>query len=113
MLKAWQRECGVPIKSLVLELRSVNFLNSWEHFDKGATYYDWMVRDFFAAIIEYKSGTCTMPGTEEKIGYGDAWLSRAESALARAKKACQFESDKNERSAAEEWRKIFGSQYEF
>lgn len=35
MLKAWQRECSVPIGSLVLELRSVNFLREWEHFDGG------------------------------------------------------------------------------
>jgi hypothetical protein len=54
-----------------------------------------------------------MPGTDEKIEYGEAWLSKVESALSRAKKACKFEIDKDERSAAEEWRKIFGTQYEF
>lgn len=113
MLKAWQRECSVPIGSLVLELRSVNFLREWEHFDKSATYYDWMIRDFFAELIKYENGTCKMPGTDEKIAYGDEWLSKAESALKRAKKACQYESEEKERSAAEEWRKIFGSQYEF
>ena len=113
MLKAWQRECNVPIKSLVLELRSVNFLNAWEHYDKGAAYYDWMIRDFFARLIEYKNGTCKMPGTEEKFEYGSEWLSKAESALSRAKNACQFEKDKKESKASEEWRKIFGSQYEF
>jgi hypothetical protein len=113
MLKAWQRECNVPIKSLVLELRSVHFLKQWDHFEKDATYHDWMIRDFFAELIKYEDGTCKMPGTEEKIAYGNEWLSKAQSALARAKKACQSEADKKERSAAEEWQKIFGSQYEF
>jgi hypothetical protein len=113
MLKAWQRVCNVPIGSLVLELRSVNFLKKWDHFDKGATYHDWMIRDFLAKLIEYENGTCKMPGTEEKIDYGSEWLSKAESALSRAKKACQFETDEKERSATEEWQKIFGSQYEF
>ena len=113
MLKAWQRECNVPIKSLVLELRSVNFLNSWEYYEKDRTYYDWMVRDFFGELIKRKNYTCKMPGTEEKIEYGNEWLSRAESAFSRAKNACQFETDKKESKAAEEWRKIFGSQYEF
>jgi hypothetical protein len=113
MLKAWQKECNVPIKSVVLELRSVNFMRRWEHFEKGPTYYDWMVRDFFDQLVEYKKGTCKMPGTDEKIEYGDAWLSKAESALSRAKKACTFETKKDERSAAEEWRKIFGTQYGF
>ena len=113
MLKAWQRECSVPIKSLVIELRSVNFLAKWEYYDKGATYHDWMIRDFFAQLLEYRNGTCAMPGTDEKISYGDAWASKAESALGRARKACEFEHAKNERSAAEEWRKVFGSRYEF
>lgn len=113
MLKAWQHECNVPIKSLVLELRSVNFLSAWEHYDKGETYYDWMIRDFFAGLIEYKGATCKLPGTEEKFEYGTEWLSKAESALSRAKNACQFETEKKENKAAEEWRKVFGSQYEF
>lgn len=113
MLKAWQRECNVPIKSLVLELRSVNFLKSWEYYEKDETYYDWMVRDFFAELIKHKNNTCKMPGAEEKIEYGSGWLSKAESALSRAQNACQSETDKKESKAAEEWRKIFGSQYEF
>lgn len=113
MLKAWQRECNVPIKTLVLELRAVNFLKNWKYRDKGATYYDWMVRDFFEQLIEYAGGTCKMPGTDEKIHYGKDWLSRAETALARARKACDYEARSDERRAAEEWQKIFGSQYEF
>ncbi len=113
MLKAWQRDCSVPIKSLVLELRSVNFLHTWSYYNKSALYYDWMVRDFFTELIKFNDGTCTMPGTDEKIEYGNAWLSKAESALARAQKACEFEGSKEERKATEEWRKIFGAQYEF
>lgn len=113
MMKVWQAECNVPIKSLVLELRSVNFLTSWQHYNQSATYYDWMVRDFLAELIQKVNSYCAIPGIDEKCYYGDAWLSRAESALARARKACDNEADKNERLAAEEWRKIFGSQYEF
>jgi hypothetical protein len=33
-----------------------------------------------------------MPGTEKKFEYVDEWLSKAESALGRAKRACQFET---------------------
>ena len=113
MMKAWQAECSVPIKSLVLELRAVNFLAKWKYFDNGTTYYDWMVRDFFEGLIAKANSWCTIPGIEEKRYYGNAWLSRAESAYNRATKACEFESEKKEYDAAVEWRKIFGSQYEF
>jgi hypothetical protein len=113
MLKAWQRECNVPLGSLVIELRSVNFLLKWEHFDKGVTYHGLMMRDFFEALFKYANGTCKMAGTDEKIEYGGEWRSKAESALDRARKAHKFELGSEERKASEEWRKIFGSQYEF
>jgi hypothetical protein len=87
---------------LVLELGSVNFLKKWQYYDKGATYYHWMVRDFLAELLEYENGTCVMPGTDEKIDYGDAWASKAESALDRARKARDFEQEKKDRKAAED-----------
>ncbi|ELP66234.1 SMODS domain-containing nucleotidyltransferase [Streptomyces turgidiscabies] len=111
MMKVWQAYCTVPIKSLVLELRAVNFLASWEYRAKGSTYYDWMVRDFLGSLIEYANGQCKIPGIDEKCQYGDAWLSKAQTAYARARKACEYEASDMPYSATEEWQKIFGSQY--
>jgi hypothetical protein len=113
MMKVWQAECSVPIKSLVLELRAVNFLAQWKHYNQNSNYYDWMVRDFFGGLIAKANSRCKIPGIEEQCYYGDAWLSRAETAHSRAKKACEFEAANKEYDAAAEWRKIFGSQYEF
>ena len=113
MTKVWQAACNVPVKSLVPELRSVNFLAGWANHDKSTTYYDWMVRDFLAELIKKVNSQCTIPGIEEKCKYGDAWLSRAESAYQRAVKACEYESANNDYAAATEWKKIFGNQYEF
>jgi len=113
MMKVWQAECNVPIKSLVLELRSVNFLASWANYDKGHEYYDWMVRDFLGELTKKANSYCTIPGIEEKCHYGDAWLSRAETAHQRAIKACEYEAASNDYAAAVEWKKLFGSQYEF
>jgi Second Messenger Oligonucleotide or Dinucleotide Synthetase domain len=113
MMKVWQYECNVPIKSLALELRAVNFLATWQHYDKGTVYYDWMVRDFLGEFLRYVNGSCKIPGIDEKCFYGDAWQSRAESAYARAKKACEHEAADRDYDAAVEWRKIFGGQYGF
>ncbi|MCM2417664.1 nucleotidyltransferase [Streptomyces sp. RKAG293] len=109
MMKIWQANCAVPIKSLVLELRAVNFLKDWEHRGKGSTYYDYMVRDFLEELIKHANATCKIPGIDEKYNYGDDWLSKAEMALGRAKKACNYEPD--DVWATEEWQKIFGFQY--
>lgn len=113
MMKVWQAVCSVPIKSLVLELRAVNFLLEWKYYDKSTVYYDWMVRDFFAGLIAKANSYCTIPGIDEKYYYGDDWLSRARAAYERAKKACEFESAYKDCDAAVEWRKIFGGQYAY
>ncbi len=113
MLKAWKHNCNVPIKSLTLELRSVNFLEKWEHHDKSSFWYDWMMRDFFAALLEYKNGTCQIPGIDDKVNYGDAWESKVYSAWERSKKACEYEMANEYTLATIEWQKIFGNRFPF
>ncbi|WFR72478.1 nucleotidyltransferase [Prescottella defluvii] len=111
MLKVWQQYCNVPVKSLCLELRAINFLKSWPDRGKSSTWDDLMVRDFFEEFIKRANYYCTIPGIDEKCYYGDAWLGKARTALANAERACSFEADGDEYNAAVEWRKIFGAQY--
>jgi hypothetical protein len=92
-----------------LELLAVNFLSQWQHYDKSTVYYDWMVRDFFADLKGRAWTTLYVPGTYESMILTDVWKSRAESAHARAVKACQFEADNMPYTAGEEWQKIFGT----
>ena len=113
MMKRWQDHCNVPIKSFVIELLAIDFLRGWEHAGKGALWYDFMVRDFLAFMKgEDFIGSVTVPGTGESIDWFRApWKSRAESAHARAVKACGFEaSDKpgSDVDAGMEWQKVFG-----
>jgi hypothetical protein len=110
MLKRWQEYCNVPIKSFVLELLAVEFLNSWAYRGKGYFYYDWMLRDFLRFLcVKSVYYPVVVPGTGEIIWLGGDWISRAQSALARANKACEYESAKSNQQAAEEWQKVFGS----
>jgi hypothetical protein len=113
MMKIWQAYCNVPIKSLVLELRSVNFMSTWEHRHDGTMFYDWMVRDFFRELIAKANSWCTIPGTDEKCLYGDTWLSRAQTAYNRAVDACNYEANDDNFNAVTEWRMSFGSQFEY
>jgi hypothetical protein len=113
MMKAWQEYCSVPIKSLSIELRVISFMKNWQYYSNGTMYYDWMARDFFRELLNYVNGNCQIPGIEEKVYYGDEWKSKAESALARAVKACEYESAKKEDDATLEWKKIFGDDFYF
>lgn len=109
MMKCWQQECSVPIKSFHIELLAMDFLDQWEYAGKTAVYYDWMVRDFLKYMISKANSYVFAPGTIELMALGSDWKSRAESAHARAVKACQYESDGMPYSAGQEWQKIFGS----
>jgi hypothetical protein len=109
ILKCWQGCCSVEIKSFWLEIISVNFLRYWQYSSNSPMYYDWMVRDYLSYLVSSKNGFISAPGTGETMFLGDRWLSKANSALIRAVRACQYESDKLPFSAGDEWQKIFGS----
>lgn len=113
MIKAWKYYCNVDIKSFVIELRAINFLEKWKYYDKSLIYYDWMVRDFFRELLKYVNNECKIPGINEKKSYGDEWESKAKSALSRTIKACEFELKGDYISAVQEWKKIFGDRFPY
>ncbi len=45
-----------------------------------------MIRDFLSELVDYVSGNCQIPGIEVKVLYGDAWETKASTALIRSKK---------------------------
>ncbi len=110
MLKAWQANCSVPIKSFQLELLAADFLSQSPWRLNDYFWFDWIVRDFFAYLRYRANSFVVVPGTFEIISLGDEWQSRAESAYSRAEKACRFEQLNYIDSAGEEWQNIFGPQ---
>jgi hypothetical protein len=109
MAKTWQSYCSVPVKSFYLELLAVNFLAQWSNFDKSTTYYDWMVRDYFAYIKDKDWTNLFVPGTGEQMLLDGTWKSRAQSAHDRAVKACENDANGFHHVAGEEWQIIFGT----
>jgi hypothetical protein len=109
MLKCWQANCNVPIRSFYLELLVIEFLDSWQYKLQGLFFYDWMCRDFFKWMISRANGAVFAPGTYDAMWIGDAWKTRAETAYVRAAKACEFEYGNSMIPAGDEWQKIFGT----
>lgn len=108
MMKCWQAYCNVPLKSFQIELLVIEFLPSWQHSGRSAVYYDWMTRDFLKFLLSKANGMVFVPGTWEIVWLGDAWKSRAESAVGRAEKACADESS-YPCLAGGEWQRIYGT----
>jgi Second Messenger Oligonucleotide or Dinucleotide Synthetase domain len=110
MLKQWQREQNAPLKSFVLERLALHFLAQWSYSHHDVFWYDWMIRDFFAWLLQFANGTLTMPLTNEVIPLGNEWQVRAQRAHANAVSACEREHANSGQLAGEDWQKIFGAE---
>lgn len=109
MVKRWQDECNVPIKSFQLEILAQVFLRSWQYSKHDIFWYDWMIRDFFAFLIAHSNGNVIFPITGETSFLGNEWLSKAQTAHKNALDACEYERDNHDQLAGYAWQKIFGS----
>jgi hypothetical protein len=110
LLKRWKRECNVPIKSFHIEQLVKEYLDLSGYSKQDEFWFDWLIRDALGYMVGRAGQSFWMPGSNlELIQLGDEWKPRAETAHARAIKACQYEYDNMEVSAGLEWQKLFGS----
>ncbi|MGY4176781.1 hypothetical protein ACVIHH_002072 [Bradyrhizobium sp. USDA 4518] len=109
MIKCWQDNCNVPLKSFMIERLAQDFLLTWKWHDRGLFFYDWMVRDFFDYLIKQANSYLIMPGGET-VHLGADWLSRAQTAHRNALNACENEYSNYQWLAGEDWQKVFGTQ---
>jgi Second Messenger Oligonucleotide or Dinucleotide Synthetase domain len=109
MMKQWQRERNVPLKSFALERLAVEFLSIWPFSHHDLFWYDWMIRDFLGYLVGRVNGYLFMPGTGEIIALGSEWLSRAQTAYGYAVRACDYERANYQALAGDDWQQIFGS----
>jgi hypothetical protein len=110
MMKVWQQNCNVPLSSVQIELLAIEFLGGWEHASGSLVWADWMVREFFAFLLNRANSYLFMPGTFELLFLGSGWCSRAQSAYERAVQACDDEPNFPYLAGAE-WQKIFGDMF--
>jgi hypothetical protein len=110
ILKQWQRHCDVPIKSFHLEALVKALLPTRDYGAKDEWWFDWLVRDAFELLLRHANSEFWMPGcARERVPLGDAWVSKAQTAHARALKACAHERESEDILAGIEWQKIFGT----
>ena len=109
LLKKWQIQNDVALKSFQLERIAIEFMDCWAYRQHGSFWYDWMLRDCFLYLIGRANGVVQMPGTGEWIGLGSAWLSATLRAYSSASAACVHEQNNLELAAGRSWQEIFGT----
>jgi hypothetical protein len=107
--KRWVQYCNVPLKSFVVELLVVQYLDSLNEESLGQGFKT-LVPGLLAHMIAQADRTI-FSGSGEMIPLGDEWKSRAESAYQRAQKALEFEEVAKMEEASLEWKKLFGDEF--
>ncbi len=115
LAKAWKRTRNVKIKSFVLELAAVRFLDQWAYDTANGAFtsyswYDFMMRDFFPWLLVQRNSSWYLPGLQiyDTIAVGDAWVAQAEFAASASARATEHGQADRLESAKSEWRNVFG-----
>ena len=116
MMRSWKKEWSVPLGGLLIDTLAYQFIIDWEHRDKSYFYYDYMCRDFFAYMagqsIDQEYWKAAGSGQRVYGGKGQ-FQYKAKRCYNIALQAIEHETanPKQEWSAKQKWREIFGTSF--
>jgi hypothetical protein len=115
MMRAWKSKWSVPIKGLLVDTLAYQFIDNWEYKDKSYLYYDFMCRDFFKFMANQsrEQEYWKAPGSGQYVYGKDLFQWKATRCYNISQEAIAHESatPKQEWSAKQKWRDIFGSSF--
>ena len=116
MMRSWKKEWNVPIGGLLIDTLAYQFSIDWEHRDESYFYYDYMCRDFFDSMASQPTDQeyWKAPGSGQWVHAGKGQFQyRAKRCYNLALQAIKHETanPKQERSAKQTWRRIFGTSF--
>ena len=116
MMRSWKEKWNVPIGGLLIDTLAYQFIIDWKHRDKSYLYYDYMCRDFF----DYMASQSTDQEYWKALGSGQRvfvgkgqFQYKAKCCYNIALQAIEHETaePKQEWSAKQKWREIFGASF--
>ena len=115
MMRAWKSKWSVPIGGLLIDTLAYQFIDNWQYKDKSFFYYDYMCRDFFLFMANQDSEQeyWRAPGSGQYVYGKGLFQYKAKRCYNLSLDAIAHEtaSPKQEWSAKQEWRKIFGTPF--
>ncbi len=115
MARAWKRKWDVPIGGLLIDTLAYQFIDGWQYKDKSYLYYDYMCRDFFKWMSEQDSEQeyWKAPGSGQYVYGKGLFQYKAKRCYNIALEAIAHETatPKQEWSAKQKWRDIFGTNF--
>lgn len=115
MMRAWKNERGVPIGGLLVDTLAYQFIENYQYRDKSYLYYDFMCRDFFQwmAVQDEEQEYWRAPGSGQRVWGKGLFQFKAKRCFNIAFEAIAHETadPKQEWSAKQKWREIFGTTF--
>jgi hypothetical protein len=115
MMRSWKRKWDVPIGGLLIDALAYQFIENYANRDKSFFYYDLMSRDFFKSMSEQdeKQEYWKAPGSGQQV-YGKGlfqYKARRCYNISLEAIAHEMADPKQESSAKQKWRDIFGPEF--
>ncbi|PIU26123.1 MAG: nucleotidyltransferase [Candidatus Aquicultor secundus] len=115
MMRAWKNRWNVPIGGLLTDTLAYQFIANWEYRDKSYFYYDYMCRDFFDFMANQDKDQAywRAPGSGQYVYGKGLFQYKAKQCYNLAVAAIKHEqaTPKQEWSAKQKWREIFGASF--
>ena len=115
MMRAWKRKWSVPIGGLLVDTLAYQFVQNWSYRKHSYLYYDYMCRDFFdfLRIQDRTQAYWRAPGSGQYVYGKDLFQWKATRCYNIASQAIDHEqtTPKQEWSAKQKWREIFGTSF--
>ena len=113
MIRSWKNTWSVPLGGLLIDTLAYQFIVDWEYRDKSYLYYDYMCRDFFdfMAAQDKNQDYWKAPGSGQWVYAAKGQFQyKATRCYNIALQAIDHETatPKQEYSAKQKWRQIFG-----
>lgn len=115
MMRSWKNKWNVPIGGLLIDTLVYQFIESYTYRDKSYLYYDFFCRDFFKWMAEQDENQeyWKAPGSGQYVYGKGLFQYKANRCYNISLEAITHEtaSPKQEWSAKQKWRDIFGNSF--
>lgn len=115
MMRAWKQKWDVRIGGLLMDTLAYQFIENWQYRDKSYMYYDYMCRDFFKWMSEQDADQeyWKAPGSGQYVYGKGLFQYKAKRCYNISLEAIAHETatPKQEWSAKQKWREIFGTDF--
>ena len=115
MMRSWKNKWDAPMGGLLVDTLAYQFIDGWQYKDKSYLYYDYMCRDFFRFMADQdeEQDYWKAPGSGQYVYKKGLFQWKATRCYNLSLEAINYESaePKQEWSAKQKWREIFGTSF--